>query len=70
MLERDGWRCQICAPGCTAVATTVDHIVPLAHGIHCVERLPNARLFTMEGESHLGGLGLAEEVLGGLLQEG
>ena len=47
-----------------------DHIVPLAHGVHCVERLPNAKLFTMEGESHLGGLGLAEEILGGLLQEG
>ncbi len=47
-----------------------DHIVPLAHGVHCVERLPNAKLFTIEGESHLAGLGLAEEVLGGLLQEG
>jgi pimeloyl-ACP methyl ester carboxylesterase len=47
-----------------------DHIVPLAHGIHCVERLPDAKLFTIEGESHLGGLGLAEEILGGLLQEG
>ena len=47
-----------------------DHIVPLAHGVHCVERLPNAKLFTIDGESHLGGLGLAQEVLGGLLQEG
>jgi pimeloyl-ACP methyl ester carboxylesterase len=47
-----------------------DHIVPLAHGRHCVSLLPNAKLFTMEGESHLGGLGLAEEILGGLLQEG
>ncbi|CAA9371967.1 MAG: Putative hydrolase [uncultured Nocardioidaceae bacterium] len=47
-----------------------DHIVPLRHGQHCVERLPDAKLFTMEGESHLGGLGLAEEILGGLLQEG
>ena len=46
-----------------------DHIVPLAHGRHCVELLPNAELFTMEGESHLGGLGLAEEILGGLLRE-
>ena len=46
-----------------------DHIVPFAHGQHCVERLPNAELFVMEGESHLGGLGLAEEILGGLLQE-
>lgn len=47
-----------------------DHIVPFAHGRHCVERLPDAELFTMEGESHLGGLGLAEEILGGLLQQG
>jgi len=47
-----------------------DHIVPLAHGVHCVERLPDAKLFTVEGESHLGGLGLAQEVLDGLLQEG
>jgi len=47
-----------------------DHIVPFAHGQHCVERLPDAKLFVMEGESHLGGLGLAEEILGGLLQEG
>jgi pimeloyl-ACP methyl ester carboxylesterase len=47
-----------------------DHIVPLAHGRHCVSLLPNAKMFTMEGESHLGGLGLAEEILGGLLQEG
>ena len=46
-----------------------DHIVPLRHGQHCVDRLPNATLFTVEGESHLGGLGLAHEVLGGLLQE-
>ena len=46
-----------------------DHIVPFTHGRHCVERLPDAELFTMEGESHLGGLGMAQEILGGLLQE-
>jgi len=46
-----------------------DHIVPFRHGEHCVERLPLAELFPMEGESHLGGLGMAEEILGGLLQE-
>jgi pimeloyl-ACP methyl ester carboxylesterase len=40
-----------------------DHIVPLAHGEHCVERLPNAELFIRPGESHLGGFGAAEEVL-------
>lgn len=46
-----------------------DHIVPFAHGRHCVERLPDAKLFTMEGESHLGGLGMALEILHGLLEE-
>jgi len=43
-----------------------DHIVPFAHGEHCVSRLPNATLHVMEGESHLGGLGLAEQILSGL----
>jgi pimeloyl-ACP methyl ester carboxylesterase len=43
-----------------------DHIVPFAHGEHCVSRLPDATLHVMEGESHLGGLGLAEEILHGL----
>ena len=43
-----------------------DHIVPFAHGQHVVERLPDAELRTMAGESHLGGLGFAEEVLGAL----
>ena len=40
-----------------------DHIVPFTHGEHCVSRLPDATLHVMEGESHLGGLGMAEEVL-------
>ena len=40
-----------------------DHIVPLAHGRHVVPRLPDAELFVREGESHLGGLGAAEEVI-------
>lgn len=40
-----------------------DHIVPLAHGERCVERLPDAELFVRPGESHLGGFGAAEEVL-------
>ena len=47
-----------------------DHIVPLRHGAHCVDRLPDAELFTMAGESHLGGLGMAQEILGGLLGQG
>lgn len=46
-----------------------DHIIPFAHGEHCVSRLPHAELFTMPGESHLGGLGMAEEILHGLLGE-
>jgi len=32
VLERDGHRCQIGGPRCTRVATTVDHMVPLAQG--------------------------------------
>jgi len=40
-----------------------DHIVPLAHGRHCVDRIPDAELFIRPGESHLGGFGAAEEVL-------
>jgi pimeloyl-ACP methyl ester carboxylesterase len=43
-----------------------DHIVPHAHGEHTASRLPNATFHTMEGESHLGGLGLAEQILRGL----
>ncbi len=45
-----------------------DHIVPWRHGEHCVQRLPDARLFTMPGESHLGGMVLAEDVLGRLVR--
>jgi pimeloyl-ACP methyl ester carboxylesterase len=40
-----------------------DHIVPLAHGRHCVALLPDAELFVRPGESHLGGLGAAGDVL-------
>jgi pimeloyl-ACP methyl ester carboxylesterase len=43
-----------------------DHIVPLAHGQHVVPRLPDAELYVREGESHLGGLGAAEEVIDAL----
>lgn len=32
ILKRDNWRCMIGGDGCTIVASTVDHIVPLAHG--------------------------------------
>ena len=47
-----------------------DHIVPLAHGQHLVGRLPDADLTVIAGESHLGGLGVAEEVLGTLMELG
>ncbi|HET7194730.1 MAG TPA: alpha/beta hydrolase [Nocardioides sp.] len=47
-----------------------DHIVPLAHGQHLVERLPDATLKVIDGESHLGGLGIAQEVLGTLMELG
>lgn len=45
-----------------------DHIVPLAHGAHVVGRLPRAELRVIDGESHLGGLGIAEEVIGSLME--
>ena len=32
VLVRDGFRCQIGLPGCTIIATCVDHIRPLAEG--------------------------------------
>jgi 5-methylcytosine-specific restriction endonuclease McrA len=32
ILERDGHRCTIGMPGCTGLATQVDHIHPLAYG--------------------------------------
>jgi pimeloyl-ACP methyl ester carboxylesterase len=40
-----------------------DHIVPFAHGQHVVSRLPDAELTTLSGESHLAGLGFAEQIL-------
>lgn len=41
-----------------------DHIVPFRHGQHMVDRLPDAVMTPIPGESHLGGLALAEDVLG------
>ena len=40
-----------------------DHIIPYTHGQHVVSRLPDAQLTPMPGESHLGGLGRAKEIL-------
>ncbi len=44
-----------------------DNIVPLAHGQHVVPLIPDGELYVRPGESHLGGLGAAEEVLDTLL---
>jgi pimeloyl-ACP methyl ester carboxylesterase len=44
-----------------------DHIVPLEHGRHVVSRLPDAQFYVRSGESHLGTLGVAEEILSTLL---
>jgi pimeloyl-ACP methyl ester carboxylesterase len=41
-----------------------DHIVPFAHGEHAVARLPNAELIQLGDEAHLGGLGLASDIIG------
>ncbi|WP_408895966.1 alpha/beta fold hydrolase [Nocardioides sp. R1-1] len=47
-----------------------DHIVPFRHGQHCVDRLPDATMTTIDGESHLGGLGIAMKVMDELLALG
>ena len=47
-----------------------DHIVPFRHGQHLVGRLPDATLKVIDGESHLGGLGIAQEVLSTLMELG
>jgi pimeloyl-ACP methyl ester carboxylesterase len=47
-----------------------DHIVPFRHGQHVVDRLPDATIATIDGESHLGGLGIAEEVITTLMELG
>ncbi len=40
-----------------------DHIVPFVHGEHVVKLLPDAQLYPLAGESHLGGLGEAEAIM-------
>lgn len=47
-----------------------DHIIPYAHGVHMAERMPDAVFATIDGESHLGGLGVASEVLETLMELG
>jgi pimeloyl-ACP methyl ester carboxylesterase len=44
-----------------------DHIVPFEHGQHVVSRLPDAELYHLPGESHLAGLGRAEEILSNVM---
>lgn len=44
-----------------------DHIVPFRHGQHVVDRLPDATMSVIDGESHLGGLGIAAAVLNELM---
>lgn len=44
-----------------------DHIVPIRHGLHVVDLLPDAEFLHLPGESHLGGLGASEEILTTLL---
>jgi pimeloyl-ACP methyl ester carboxylesterase len=45
-----------------------DHIVPFEHGQHVVSRLPDAQLYHLPGESHLAGLGRAEEILNAMIE--
>jgi pimeloyl-ACP methyl ester carboxylesterase len=47
-----------------------DHIIPHAHGVHMVERLPDAVFSTIDGESHLSGMNVATEVLHTLMELG
>jgi pimeloyl-ACP methyl ester carboxylesterase len=44
-----------------------DHIIPFEHGEHVVSLLPDAELYTLPGESHLAGLGYAEQILANLM---
>ena len=44
-----------------------DHLVPLAHGQYQAQLIPDAALNVRHGESHLGGLAAAEEVLDTIL---
>lgn len=47
-----------------------DHIIPFGHGQHVVARLPDAELYHLPGESHLGGLGQAEAILTAMAEIG
>ena len=45
-----------------------DHIIPFRHGQHMVSLLPDAELFVLPGESHLGSLPDAERILADLVE--
>jgi pimeloyl-ACP methyl ester carboxylesterase len=45
-----------------------DHIVPFEHGKHVVARLPEAELHRIPGDSHMAGLGRAEEILSRIVE--
>ncbi|WP_395694931.1 alpha/beta fold hydrolase [Nocardioides sp.] len=47
-----------------------DHIVPFRHGQHVVDRLPDATMTVIDGESHLGGLAIAQDVIETLMDLG
>jgi pimeloyl-ACP methyl ester carboxylesterase len=44
-----------------------DHLVPIAHARHLARLIPDAELCVRHGESHLGSLAAAEEILGAIL---
>lgn len=44
-----------------------DHIIPHEHGEYMVSLLPDAKLFTMHGESHLGALGMSVDIISELM---
>ena len=46
-----------------------DIIVPVAHGHHMAERIPNSVLRIRPDEGHLGGLGASDEILDAVLAE-
>ena len=47
-----------------------DHLIPFAHGRHMVQLIPGARLHVVPGESHLGTLSEAEDILSTVLKGG
>lgn len=44
-----------------------DHIIPYEHGEHMVSLLPDAKLFSLPGESHLSTLHMATDIIDELL---